>query len=272
MSQAKYALKLAYFGGEFFGSQIQPKVPTVAGALAQALRKGGFFTAPEEGKLLFASRTDRGVSALSNVAVYSGKKPILGKLNHLLPESVCVWGFAEVPEDFTPRHSERKTYLYFLPDSGEDFSLLSRAVAQFAAGERDFSAFSKKDSVEKNARFALESAEVKRIPGFFLFSFTARNFLWNQVRRMVGGAQEAAKGAINLSLLEALLLGKAGAGAVRGIPTAPAEGLVLYNIEYADLKFSEEKPVSLTERFRQPALAAAQTSKALSVLALKEPL
>lgn len=265
MVPERYALKLAYFGGDFFGSQVQPGVPTVAGALTGALAKGGFL--PRGGKVSFASRTDRGVSALSNVAAYSGKRPILGKINHLLPSSVCAWGFARVPDGFNPRHSEGKTYLYFLPDSGEDFSLLSRAVSYFSAGERDFSAFSKKDSVEKSSRFPLASAEVRREGDFFRFSFSARNFLWNQVRRMVGAAQAVARGEMNLPLLEALLENPSAAGR-RGVPTAPPEGLVLCEIEYPGVRFLEEKPVSLRERFRLPASQAAQNSRILSILSL----
>lgn len=255
----RYALKLAYDGSRFYGSQIQPDVPTVAGALQAALLKGGVVS--KGATLSFASRTDRGASALCNVACYDGKRPILGRLNHLLPEQICAWGWAAVPPEFNPRHPVSKTYLYFLPDRGEDFELLKRAAACYC-GERDFANFSRREAgVSRKTRIAVTEAAVRRDAGNFIFKFTAPRFLWMQVRKMVGAARAVALGRINLSLLENLLEGTSRAG----VDTAPAEGLLLQSIDYGGVEFSDS-PKNLQARFAIPAFAAAQRAGVLSKL------
>jgi tRNA pseudouridine38-40 synthase len=260
MGEGVYALKVAYDGRGFFGSQVQngSKVRTVAGELAKVLSKSGFL-APG-GKVSFASRTDRGVSAAGNVAVYSGKRPILGKLNHHLPSDLCVWASARAPENFNPRHASWKEYFYFLPDNGQDEDLLRRALGYFT-GSHDFVNFSYQ---EKKTESTIEEASVSRYRGFFLISLRAEKFLRLQARKMVAAAEGVASGRMNLSLLETLLSGKIR----KGVETAPPDGLVLSEIDYGErISFSEEKPKARSERFSEKASLARQWAGALSVVA-----
>ena len=70
----RVAVKIAYLGDEFNGSQIQPttynpSIRTVAGEILQNLELVDHVP-PEKVDLKFASRTDAGVSALGNVITF----------------------------------------------------------------------------------------------------------------------------------------------------------------------------------------------------------
>ena len=66
----RYAVRIAYPGDRFFGSQVQPGLRTVEGQVLQDLQ---LVTKQDAGSLdvRFSSRTDKGVSALGNVFALS---------------------------------------------------------------------------------------------------------------------------------------------------------------------------------------------------------
>jgi tRNA pseudouridine38-40 synthase len=121
---------LAYDGSAFHGWQVQPGLPTIQGALAQALRHVTGETVLPQG----SGRTDAGVHALAQVVSFSLAVPIPGAnllraLNRILPAAVRVLSLEHAtPSDppFHARHSaRRKTY---------EYRIFPRLVA-FAPGE-----------------------------------------------------------------------------------------------------------------------------------------
>ncbi|HVL87649.1 MAG TPA: tRNA pseudouridine(38-40) synthase TruA, partial [Candidatus Thermoplasmatota archaeon] len=107
----RLALKVAYDGTKFHGSQRQPNVPTVEDALLSALARIGACQSADEGRFQMASRTDAGVSAAGNVAaVTTAFHP--DKLADALNASLrfaWVLGAARVPADFHPRRAAPRT-------------------------------------------------------------------------------------------------------------------------------------------------------------------
>jgi len=110
----RWKLTLAYDGTPYHGWQVQPGLPTVQGALAEALhRTTGETTLPQG-----SGRTDAGVHALAQVASFSLAAPIppanlLRALNRCLPPSIRILTAEPVPPTFHARHSAiRKTYEY----------------------------------------------------------------------------------------------------------------------------------------------------------------
>ena len=108
-------LVTAYDGTDFAGFQAQKSgVRTVEGVLNQAL---GSLTG-ERIEVIGASRTDAGVHALCNLAVFDTDSRIPGDkfaaaLNTRLPEDVKIQESFEVDPDFHPRHCMTiKTYEY----------------------------------------------------------------------------------------------------------------------------------------------------------------
>lgn len=107
-------LTVAYDGTNYSGWQIQPTAPTIEQVLDQAIEH----ITGERLHVTGASRTDAGVHAMGNVAVFDTESTIPGErwsyaINRFLPEDVCVQESREVKTDFHPRHcNTEKTYEY----------------------------------------------------------------------------------------------------------------------------------------------------------------
>lgn len=94
-------LTVAYDGTNYCGWQVQPGVPTIEGELNKALSR----LTGEDIQVIGASRTDAGVHACGNVAVFDSGTPIPGEkmmfaLNPHLPEDIRVVDSCEVAADF----------------------------------------------------------------------------------------------------------------------------------------------------------------------------
>ena len=105
-------LVVAYDGTAYSGWQVQPGVKTIEGELNRCLSE----LLGEEIQVIGASRTDSGVHALCNVAVFDTGARIPGEkvsyaLNQRLPEDIRIRESSEVDSDFHPRHcNSKKTY------------------------------------------------------------------------------------------------------------------------------------------------------------------
>ena len=107
-------LQVAYDGTNYHGWQLQPNAATIEGELNRALCA----LTGEEIVVTGASRTDAGVHALGNVAVFDTTSRIPADkfsyaLNQRLPEDIVIQSSKQVADDFHPRHCDcRKTYEY----------------------------------------------------------------------------------------------------------------------------------------------------------------
>ncbi len=151
-------LTVAYDGTDYHGWQIQEGVPTIEGFLAERLRD----LTGEETEITGASRTDAGVHARGNLAVFDTMSRIPAEkfpaaLNTRLPDTIRVLSGREVAADFHPRHCDsRKTYEYRILNTVQPNPLRSRytywyygaldadamhTAAQALVGEHDFTSF-----------------------------------------------------------------------------------------------------------------------------------
>ena len=122
-------LKVAYNGKEFHGSQYQPDVRTVEGDILKALENEGI----EVVSYRFISRTDKGVSALSNILKLEVQESInIKKLSHLLKD---IWIYGKTNNDL--KFPLTKTYRYYLFDKNYDEDL----SPGFFNGNHDFFRF-----------------------------------------------------------------------------------------------------------------------------------
>ena len=95
----RVALKLAYIGTGFHGSQLQPNVETVEGALFKALRNLGIIESPKSANYTCAGRTDAGVHALEQVVAFDTDKPELAIPRIINSELLrYLYGHAKCPE------------------------------------------------------------------------------------------------------------------------------------------------------------------------------
>jgi len=239
-------LKVAYDGTNYHGWQIQPNVVTIESVLNSQLSA----LLNEDIKVIGASRTDTGVHALGNIAVFdtNARMPaekISYALNQRLPEDIRIQLSKEVASDFHPRHqNSKKTYEYkilncefpmpvyrlysYFTYVKLDVEKMQRA-ASYLMGEHDFKSFcSTKTAVETTVRTIYE-IKVEKPQEMIIVRITGSGFLYNMVRIIVGTLVEAGKGNIApecmTDILKACDREKAG-------PTLPACGLTLIGYEF----------------------------------------
>ena len=246
----RWALLLQYDGSEFAGSQWQPQLPTVQGALEHALAALTDPAAKQPPiRVSLSGRTDAGVHASGQVAAFTSTYELTARrwirgLNHFLPDSVAVQAAQPVAPSFDPRRDAiARSYSYRLRIAAQrqplwlnrawvvnppfDPSTARSALAELV-GRRDFAAFSPPTSERSSVR-TLHSAELTGADANWECRFRADAFLQHQVRRMVGAVVDVARGRVTLNTFRHHLR-TAAPGALG--PTAPANALTLARVEY----------------------------------------
>ena len=234
-------LTVAYDGTGYSGFQVQDNAPTIEGELNRCLGE----LLQEEIKVIGGSRTDAGVHALGNVAVFDTAARMPGAkisyaLNQRLPENIRVRKSQEVASDFHPRHCEsRKTYEYRILNA--EFPIPTKRLyayftyvplnadrmqeaAAYLVGEHDFKSFCSAGSQAESTIRTIYSAEVQRKDDEIIIRVTGNGFLYNMVRIIAGTLMEAGKGAWEPEYMMNILAAKDRSAAG---PTAPACGLML---------------------------------------------
>lgn len=241
-------LTVAYDGTEYCGWQKQPNGITVEEVLNRAICR----LTGEEIQVIGASRTDSGVHALGNVAVFDTESSIPGDrfamaLNQRLPEDILVVKSEEVPLDFHPRYcNTRKTYEYHIlntkvpmPTKRHTHYFVSfpldmeamRQAAEYLVGEHDFASFCNiKSQVESTVR-TIYSLELTKQGEEITIRITGNGFLYNMVRIIVGTLVRVGRGYYRPEQVKEILDAKQRTEA--GV-TAPPQGLFLVEIAYED--------------------------------------
>lgn len=239
-------LIVAYDGTRYAGWQVQPNALTVQevldGCLSQLLKT--------EVHTLGASRTDAGVHALGNVAVFDTEAHMPAEkysyaLNTYLPEDIRIQKSEEVPLTFHPRFCETiKTYEYRIlnrtfPDptrrlnSVHVYGNLNLEAMQSAAacleGTHDFKSFATENPQIKSTERTIYEAKLWKEEDMIHFRITGNGFLYNMVRIIVGTLLEVGKGALNPEDIPEILKAKDRSQAG---PTARPQGLTLVQIRY----------------------------------------
>lgn len=243
-------LTIAYDGTDYCGWQIQKNAVTVQGELEKALcRLLGRAT-----EVAGASRTDSGVHAMGNVAVFDTDtrippEKIAMALNHFLPEDIRIQESQQVADDFHPRYCESvKTYEYTILNTRVGIPVRNRyslhvcrpldvcamqEAAEVLVGTHDFSAFCSAGSqVKSKVRTILEASVAERdaMAGReIVIRVSGNGFLYNMVRIIAGTLMEVGQARRTAaSVEEAVRSGERG----KAGPTAPAHGLMLMEIRY----------------------------------------
>jgi len=170
------ALRLAYLGWEYHGIVKQPGLRTIQQELEKALLEQGV-----KAKLRFTSRTDKGVSAIDNVAIFRGPKPTISRLNSSLPDDITVWAVSAIDKPVAPL---KKTYLYVIPFK-VDVNRLTNEIARSFREAR----------LCKEGKAPLpDQYRVERANGYTKVFISGRSFCWQMIRRIIGFALSHAIG------------------------------------------------------------------------------
>ena len=241
-------LTVAYDGTNYCGWQIQPNGVTVQEVLEGAL--GDLLK--EEIHIMGASRTDAGVHALGNVAVFDTGARMPGDkcsyaLTTRLPADIRIQESREAPSDFHPRFAKTvKTYEYRIlnrrfPDPTRrlysffyyyplDEERMRRGAA-YLVGEHDFKSFcTAKADVESTVR-TVYSLDVEREGDMITLRIRGNGFLYNMVRIIAGTLLRVGSGSMEPERVKEIL--EARDRSLAG-ETARPEGLTLVGIEYPE--------------------------------------
>ncbi len=246
-------LVVAYDGTDYCGFQVQNNGPTIEGELNRVLSE----LFGEEIRVIGASRTDSGVHAYCNVAVFDTEarmpaEKMIYAINQRLPEDIRVQSSCEVAPDFHPRHTDtRKTYEYRIYNAPVQnpmkrrFALWNyhnldvdkmKEAAEYLVGEHDFKSFCSADTQVESTVRTIYDLSVTEDGGDIVISVCGNGFLYNMVRIIAGTLLEVGRGKIAPNEMERILDTKNRQAAG---PTAPAHGLTLVKYEFMEEGLSE---------------------------------
>lgn len=248
-------LKISYDGTKYYGWQKQKDKKTVQETIEKAI----YEITGKEIKLIGSGRTDRGVSAISQVAnfldeskfdIQKYEKAINSRLKR---EYITINNVEEVDIDFNARfNAKQKTYIYIINNQKQrgtitreheyyypytlDVVAMNEAIQEIV-GEHNFKCFeaagSKRDSTirtiydakvyEEKINNIMDNSE--RI----IISVTGNGFLYNMMRIIAGTMLEVGSGNIKLEDIKTIIEKEDRKNAGK---TLPPEGLILKEVKY----------------------------------------
>ncbi len=243
----RYKIIVEYDGAPFVGWQLQEKDLSVQGALMAAIEA----FSGEKVMVQGAGRTDAGVHAIGQVAHFDlaaerETDTVRDAINaHLRPHPVAVLSAEKVPADFDARRSAlRRHYLYRIGNRRPDLALergrawrvprrldaeAMHAGAQRLIGKHDFTTFRSTECQAKSPEKTLDRLDVSRVGEEVHVTATARSFLHNQVRSMVGSLVLVGDGKWQPDDMGRVLQARDRAACG---PVAPPDGLYLVRVDY----------------------------------------
>ena len=251
-------MTVAYDGAQFHGFAAQPEVPTVAGklvvAIENALRVKGV-------ELTCAGRTDAGVHARGQVISFDvpagtsvAPDELVRRVNRQTAASGVVARECALAPGFDARHDAvARRYRYTVVNASVPDPLLAsqawwvpdeldvramQAACDPLLGEHDFAAFCRKPSARRDGtvpgttRRVIDAEwEFPTEDGVLYFWIEANAFCHQMVRSIVGLLVEIGKGKRHVSDVLRVLRGR---DRNANAEPAPPQGLVLWEVKYAD--------------------------------------
>ena len=235
----RVALKIAYSGKEFLGSQPQTETDnTVLGTIERVLSALGI-----QERLIASGRTDKGVHAQAQLAhldlpeFWQDFEKLKRTINTMLPSSISIKRVTQVSKTFHARYSAKKRgYRYIIKEGDSnpfeadfvtflqtvDFEDIEKKIKVFT-GEHDFKNFMKTGSQTNSSIRVIYQSFAYRHKDYIILKFQANGFLRSQIRLMVGALLQ-----LNKEQIEEKLEGKKN----HHTKPAPPNGLYLSSVSY----------------------------------------
>lgn len=201
-------LKISYDGTEYNGWQTGGTGLSICDVIENAISK----LLDDNIKLIGVSRTDAGVHAEGNLAIFETDRiincdKINYAINNLLPDDIVILESKEVPLDFNPRKIDSlKTYEYKIYNAKIRNPLVDRythfvyynidisdmiVASKYLIGEHDFRSFSNPESqVLQNGGSSVRNIKsidiYKENDNIIVFRVVGNGFLYHMVRIICG--------------------------------------------------------------------------------------
>lgn len=244
------ALRLAYDGTDFIGSQWQNEGRSVQGALEEAWEQ----LTQERRRFTLAGRTDAGVHAAGQVAnvrseTRHDRGTILRGMNAILPDDVAIQDVSEVDLEFHARYgATRRAYRYLIDNNPAplpalrhmvlhvaqrlDVAVMGEALLQLE-GTHDFAAFASAAPDQKSTVRTMYTARLQEVEllgrRLIAVDLAANAFLQHMVRVIVGTALLVGRRRMTVAEFRRVLERRDRKGAGQ---TAHAHGLTLVSVSY----------------------------------------
>ncbi len=248
----RYFLEVCYKGTRYSGFQVQENAGSIQAEVEKALNT--CFRQDGDGiKLTGSSRTDTGVHALQNFFHFDVPFTILQKqgynLNALLPADIAITNIHHVKDDahcrFDALSRQYKYYIYqkkspFLTDRAyfypfkPDMHKLNE-LAALIVGEKDFSAFSKRNTQVKTFTCYITNSVWTEENGYLVYNVTGNRFLRGMVRGLVGTMLKVAKSAGHIESFNDIIESR---DCTKADFSVPGHGLFLVKVNYREGYFS----------------------------------
>jgi len=247
----RYALTIEYDGSPFHGWQIQNNTTTVQGVVFDAIKKLDM----NSKNFVGAGRTDAGVHAVGQVAhvdlaTKRDCETVQKAINFFLNKyPISIVGAKEVSKDFHARFSAiQRHYTYKIFSRTTDLTFEKNQFwhvkhsldisnmklgASYLIGKHDFTTFMSSicqaSSPIKTIDIISIQSEKKRDGITYEIKLSARSFLHNQVRSIIGCLEKVGYGKWEPQKIQEILLSRERS---RCAALAPPCGLYLTKIEY----------------------------------------
>lgn len=237
---------VAYDGTNYCGWQIQNNGLTIEEVLNKTLTE----LLKEKITVTGASRTDSGVHAEGNVAVFDTENrmpadKICFALNQRLPDDIRILQSEEVAPDYHPRKQNCvKTYEYKIMNRKIEIPTLRlythfcyypldvdkmREAGAYLVGEHDFKSFcTARGQAEETVR-TIYSLDIEKTGDLITIRIKGSGFLYNMVRIIAGTLMKAGMGVYPPSHVEEIIDARDRNAAG---PKAAAKGLTLVSLDY----------------------------------------
>ena len=246
MAIRKIKLTVQYDGSRYSGWQTQPGKKTIQGELVEALSNLVGTKIPVHG----ASRTDAGVSALGQVALFEIDSPIPTEnfpdaINGRLPRNIVVTSAEHVPPKFDLMGDVKSKLYRYTIHTGRyrpvmklnqcwhlhkklDVAAMNEA-AQLLIGTKDFKSFASAADKRESSIRTIFRCEVTNEDKLIHIDVEGDGFLYNMVRNIVGTLVEIGTGRWKPDKINEILEARDRTAAGR---LAPPQGLCLMWIKY----------------------------------------
>ena len=223
----RYKLTIEYNGTNFIGWQKQKKGFSIQGTIEKAAKN----FLQSEVDLIVAGRTDAGVHAEAQVAhldIFKKLKikNILFGLNFYLSkekfgEDISIKKVNKVDTNFNARFgAKKKTYKYKIYNNesrspmhacntwwvSQKLNIIAmKKASKYLLGNHDFSSFRASGCQALSPVKTLDKIAIIKKKNIITLTFTARSFLYNQVRIMTGTLKDVGSGLLNPITLKRIL-------------------------------------------------------------------